>query len=324
MSSDDPRLGCRIEISPWPPTPSREGRSLAILGFPCDEGVGRNGGVVGAKGGPAAFRAAVRSIGPLRNPELPLADLNRVEILDVGDVGVVGKENLELEDCHRVLGQRVKDLVNSGFVPFVVGGGNDQSYPNACGLLDAVNSKISVVNIDAHLDVRPRKLGKVHSGSPFRELIQDERFRAGSKFRVFAAQGSQCSQKHVDWLMEQTHVDCGIIWLLTDIRAKNQDAAEKFEELLGLLADGGNDIFVSFDLDSISGADCPGVSCPAVYGLSALEALKICYLAGKHPKVRLFDCSEFNPEVEHKRTARLLANMFYFFALGFSERETNS
>jgi formiminoglutamase len=45
----------------------------------------------------------------------------------------------------------------------VIGGGNDQSYPNAAGLLDtcAPGTALGVVNIDAHLDVRPLKDGMV-------------------------------------------------------------------------------------------------------------------------------------------------------------------
>jgi hypothetical protein len=41
-------------------------------------------------------------------------------------------------------------------------GGNDESYPNAKGLLRASASSIQpiVVNVDAHLDVRPLKDGK--------------------------------------------------------------------------------------------------------------------------------------------------------------------
>lgn len=81
------------------------------------------------------------------------------------------------------------------FIPFVVGGGNDESYPNASGLLNFVTKKtlgfhlkniiililinyifersMGVINIDAHLDVRPLKNNQVHSGSPFRLLLED-------------------------------------------------------------------------------------------------------------------------------------------------------
>lgn len=86
----------------------------------------------------------------------------------------------------------------------MIGGSNDQSYSNARGLMNAVGGAIDVVNVDAHLDVRPQKegrhavcatgaqltrvcaVGKEHSGSPFRQLLEDKHF-SGS-FLEFAAQ----------------------------------------------------------------------------------------------------------------------------------------
>jgi hypothetical protein len=86
-----------------------------------------------------------------------------------------------------------------GTVPFIVGGGNDQSYPNASALLakcvqdqkyrsivliyfsiykssyfilSVCGRTLLVVNIDAHLDVRPLKQQQVHSGSPFRLMLE--------------------------------------------------------------------------------------------------------------------------------------------------------
>ena len=35
---------------------------------------------------------------------------------------------------------------------------------------------LGVINLDAHLDVRPQKAGLEHSGSPFRQLLEDQRF----------------------------------------------------------------------------------------------------------------------------------------------------
>ena len=78
--------------------------------------------------------------------------------------------------------------------------------------------------------------------------------------------------------------------------------------------------FISFDIDSIVGADCPGVSCPAVIGLSAQEALDIAFAAGQHPYTRLLDLSEYNPTIEEDRTARLVSNIIYYFLMGVSSR----
>lgn len=62
---------------------------------------------------------------------------------------------------------------------------------------------VLTINIDAHLDVRPLKNNQVHSGSPFRLLLEDARFRAGGgEFVEFAAQGPQCAVEHVQFLRD--------------------------------------------------------------------------------------------------------------------------
>lgn len=77
---------------------------------------------------------------------------------------------------------------------------------------------------------------------------------------------------------------------------------------------------MSFDIDAIKSSDCPGVSAPGAIGLSSEDALQICFMAGKNPKVRLFDMSEYNPLIEEYRTGRLVATLFYYFAMGVASR----
>lgn len=110
------------------------------------------------------------------------------------------------------------------------------------------SAQIGVINIDAHLDVRPLKDGLAHSGSPFRQLLEDERFAAAvnggaaavdgeegegadadaagavrkqprplALFAEFAAQGNQCSQQHADFV---THTHGQRIYWLSELRAR--------------------------------------------------------------------------------------------------------
>jgi len=168
---------------------------------------------------------------------------------------------------------------------------------------------MGVINIDAHLDVRPLKNNQVHSGSPFRLLLEDKRFD-GKYFVEFASQGNQCSAKHANFIQGKE----GRIFWLKDIK---ENAVQKFTQILDSL---GDNIFVSFDLDSVCARDAPGVSAPGSIGLSSEDAIQICYAAGKHPKVKLFDLSEYNPVVDEYCTGKLVVNMFYFFLAGVSER----
>ncbi|KAI8614293.1 hypothetical protein BC830DRAFT_1128193 [Chytriomyces sp. MP71] len=293
------------------------GKHVTIVGFPYDVGVSRNGGRVGARDGPKAFLKLVqeRRTGTAVNPELGID----ITSLEIGLYGLI-EEGLSLEDAHSQLTLAVKQVLDAGSIPFIVGGGNDQSYPNAAALLahlaDTPSTSIGVINIDAHLDVRPRTAaGEVHSGTPFRQLLEDERFQRGegTRFVEFAAQGSQCAQSHVDFVYESGGA---IVWL--NAIQEHGNAKDLFVDTLDGM--GGDKLFVSFDLDAVHGGDAPGVSAPSPMGLSAKDALDICFASGKNPRVALFDLSELNPHIEEYRSARLTAMMFLYFLMGVASR----
>ncbi|CAF1578110.1 unnamed protein product [Adineta ricciae] len=302
MISDDIRLGDIITED--------DNGDIILIGFPYDEGVRRNNGRVGAKSGPNAFRQLLKRTGTVVNAEYDDLDIRKyVKISDGGNIN----ENLSLEEAHQQLEERVTHLIRNQKIPFIVGGGNDQSYPNASGLLN--NSKsVYVINIDAHLDVRPLKEGnKAHSGSPFRQLIEDERFHQNpsNRFIEFASQGSQCSIEHVNYLRSKSPLT-NIIWYQT-IR---DDPLTPFQSIIKSAEEQNCDIFVSFDIDSIISASCPGVSAPASVGLSAQQACDLAFIAGQSFHVKLMDMSEYNPLVEEYRTGKLITLIFYHFILG--------
>lgn len=128
-------------------------------------------------------------------------------------------------------------------------------------------------------------------------------------FVEFAAQGNQCSQAHASYALSK---NSKILWF-SSLHHPLQQYHDCLDSSL-------NHVFVSFDIDSIIGDACPGVSCPATIGLSSQDALGICYASGRHAGTRIMDLSEFNPKVEDYRTGRLVANMFYYFAMGVASR----
>jgi len=274
--------------------------------------VRRNGGRVGAALGPAKFREFLQKVGTVKNPEFDI-DLKNISLTDNGDVF---DDRFSLEQAHAALHATVLEIISKGKIPFVIGGGNDQSFPNGLALLKHYENNVGIINIDAHLDVRPLKEGKTHSGSPFRQLLQSEEFKVGTNnsFAEFAAQGGQCSAVHADYVREQK----GSIYWLNKLQSGPDSVCAQFQQVVANL---GERVFVSFDIDSIRSSDCPGVSAPAAVGISAQDALDICFAAGSNPKVKLFDLSEFNPRIEDYRTGRLVAFMFYYFALGLASRK---
>jgi len=284
---------------------------VVLIGYPEDEGVRRNGGRVGAARGPARFRHWLLQGGVADNPE-EAEGLLALKVSDAGDVS-----GPTLEEAQRALSAKVAQVLEEGGIPFVVGGGNDQSYANARALLARAGTRpLGVVNVDAHLDVRPPAgEHKIHSGAPFRLLLEDERFE-GENLIEFAAQGSRVSREHAEFVRERR----GRILWLSELRREGA-ADGVFQNCLGDLAWRCPAIFVSFDLDVMAGSEAPGVSAPGIVGLKAEEALAIAYHAGAHPQVALFDLSEYNPAVEDERTGRLAAGLFYSFCLGVADRE---
>jgi hypothetical protein len=58
---------------------------VAFIGFPYDEGCGRNGGRIGAADAPANVRKLMQRMGTLVNPEYHV-DLRTIQMSDVGDI----------------------------------------------------------------------------------------------------------------------------------------------------------------------------------------------------------------------------------------------
>ncbi|CAM4831505.1 unnamed protein product, partial [Rotaria magnacalcarata] len=280
-------------------------------GFPYDEGVRRNNGRVGAKHGPDSFRQLLQRTGTVVNAEYDDLDLRKY--LTISDGGNINAD-LTLEEAHQQLETRIQQLLSNGKIPFVVGGGNDQSYPNASALLNHTTKSIYVINIDAHLDVRPLKENnKSHSGSPFRLLLEDQKFHQNpsNRFIEFASQGSQCSIEHVNYLRSKSPLT-QIFWY----QSIRDNPLAPFRTILKLAEEQQSDIFVSFDIDSIISSSCPGVSAPATVGLTAQQACDIAFYAGQSLQVKLMDLSEYNPLIEDYRTGKLVTLIFYHFVLG--------
>ncbi|KAI9183632.1 hypothetical protein H9P43_004550 [Blastocladiella emersonii ATCC 22665] len=344
--TDDPRMGhilvdapAGVPLASVLPAGDDAKPRIAFIGFPDDQGVARNGGRVGAAHGPEAALKYIRKVGTIVNAEYDV-DLRTIHLVNAGPIQSAPNA-LSVEDAHVALRARVAEAVSAGFIPFVLGGGNNQSYPNARGLMDALPpaTPLAVINIDAHMDVRPFVQGGLaHSGSPFQQLLNDAEFAGPTRrghFVEFALQGSQCSAEHVAFLRSRDgrrHPGVGtttdLVWLRDVVPSTPEGGAvgtsafaAQFRLLLDECARGGEGaVFVSLDLDAVRGCDAPGVSCASPLGLTAQQALDICYVAGTHPAVKLVDLSEYNPKEEEYRTGRLVAMMAYYFAMGLTQR----
>jgi formiminoglutamase len=292
---DDPRVGHLLG------TELREGDApqVILLGFPSDEGVRRNGGRVGAAGGPEALRAALYHLAPDAR-SAGFEDLLR-HTRDLGDLEVSG----DVESDQRNLGEALAPCLASGTFAIVLGGGHETSYGHFLGYKQ-VGRRVGIINWDAHTDVRELKEGRAHSGSPFRQAIEDP---SGScrGYTVAGLQPHVVARAHLEFVKQHGMA----IW---------RDEVVP-ETIHSLYREAASPVLASFDLDAVDQAEAPAVSAPNVGGLSSELWLLAAYLAGRSSAVTSADVVELNPRVDRDgQTARLAALTVWQILRGRAER----
>ena len=265
---------------------------VAILGFPSDEGVRRNGGRVGAAHAPAAIRDALGRMTPDGRAPGPFVRLLE-HTADLGDVDVTG----DLEADQTRLAARVGELLWRGVVPIVLGGGHETAYGHFLGHV-AQNQPVHALNWDAHPDVRPLVDGRAHSGSPFRQMLD----HPSGLCRGTTVAGL------LPWRVAADHAEAvrqsgNLVWA-EDLTADRAQA---------LVDDLDGPTLASFDLDALDAA--PGVSAPGVGGLGVDVWLRAAQACGRSPHVRSVDVVELNPKRDTDGRSAVLAALTVWHVL---------
>ncbi len=293
---DDERVGSLLARN------AQETARVALLGFPCDAGVTRNGGRQGAAAAPDRIRHWLYRLTPPAE-EPAFAEL-LADTIDLGNV-CCGDS---LEDDQATLGSVIAELLRDerGIVPIVLGGGHETTFGHFLGYAES-KSVVDIVNLDAHADVRPLVDGLGHSGSPFRQAIEHQ----SSCCRRYAVAGLtpwSTSPDHVTWVREHGGVAHWSDEVTSDLvrRLYSSDEAS---------------ILASFDMDAVDVAQAPGVSAPNTCGLDRSVWLDAAYQAGRSPAVRSMDLVEVCPPHDvDEHTARLAALTIWSFLRGVAER----
>lgn len=287
------------------------GCRIALIGLADDTGVSMNFGRVGAKQGPAAFRAALAKYGVASPAALPGWHSTTIAttparplpvVYDAGDVA----PGADLDETHRRVTAAVKHLADIGFLLIGIGGGHDLTFPFVRGVIESARGKPALngraafhgVYLDAHLDVR----AEPGSGMPFRKLVEE---CGVARLTCVGVDPFANAPEHVEWFASHG----GHIVFTDDTPA--YDA----------MAPAGTNVFVSIDLDCLDAAHAPGVSAINPCGFSPTTVAHYAREAGRSAAVRCFDIMELNPTMDQdNRTARVAARLFLEFVTGFAER----
>jgi formiminoglutamase len=303
---DDPRLGECVEL--WAGGPVEMRLRPVLIGFPQDEGVRRNGGRPGAAAAPRAIRHWLYRLTPW--DAVSRADLTRLRLLDLGDVRIAGG----LEASQEALGEVVAAVLTAGGLPVVLGGGHETTYGHYLGYVRA-EWMVGIINLDAHLDVRPYPAGQGHSGSPFRQALEHPTGPLpGELYCCLGAQPFSVSREHSDYVERGG----GTIRWRDDVAGRlAEELGRQYERMTGL----GCPVFLTLDADVVRAADVPGVSAPNPLGLDTAEVAACCRAAGATAGLTSFDVVEVNPQLDRDDlSARWAALAVWHFLVGLCSR----
>lgn len=237
---------------------------------------------------------------------------------DLGDLEISG----DLERDQEALGATIAPHLAAGRTVVVLGGGHETAFGTFLGHIGA-GREVSIVNIDAHPDVRPRveRDGALlaHSGSPFRDAIEHES-RACRGYAVTGLQASSVSSEHLEWLRSR-----GATAVFADDPSLAEDHAG---DLLATLPawsvsdkDAPDAIMASLDLDAVAAAAAPGVSAPSPAGVQSDLWLRAAEDLGADARVASLDLVELSPPFDvDGRTSTLAALTIWRFLRGWSSR----
>ena len=292
---DDPRLGEVVEFWTGAESALRPGRAV-LIGFPQDEGVRRNHGRVGAAQAPRTLRHCLWRLTPT-DPTANV-DLRDQPPLDLGDVRV----SADLEESQAALGAVVGAVLQRGSVPIVLGGGHETAYGHFLGYAQ-LGLPVAVVNIDAHLDVRPLIDGRGHSGSPFRQMLEHAtQPLPGANYACLGAQPHAVSCDHLAY-------------------ARSRGCRVDFAPLPLALPAFAAPTMLTIDADAFHVRDVPGVSAPNAAGYDGGLAFTLARQAGQAASVRSMDLVEICPPLDRDgQSGRWGALVLWNFLMGLALR----
>lgn len=261
--------------------------TFSILGYVCDEGVRRNKGNTGAKGGPEAFRKA-------------FANLAAHDIESIHDLGNITCEDQDLSTTQTQFSVLVTKALHENRKLVCIGGGHDIAYAHFKGIREALGkqARIGIINFDAHLDLRAVE-AHPSSGTPFWQIAQEESHfhyccigiqRNANTRKLF-----ETADKHRVLIIErnQMHLNAA------------HDQVQHFINSVEYL-------YLTIDLDGFDMSLCPGVSAPTVNGFCYRDLWP--YLAGITGSKKLIsmDIAELNPAFDQRQqTSKMAANIVF-------------
>jgi agmatinase len=204
------------------------------------------------------------------------------------------------------IARQVSRAAGQGKLVGALGGEHSLSLGVARGLHQALGGTFTVVQIDAHSDLRD-----VYEGSPYSHACVSRRLLEEPWVEQILQLGvrSVCPEEVA---LAHSQPDRLRVWYAEEVHQ-----GRWFDELRERL--GGGRVFLTFDVDGLDPGLVPSTGTPEPDGLSWRQALQILRCVADHSRVVGFDCVELAPvpglHASDYAVAKLVYKMLNYFLL---------
>ena len=290
-------------------------KKIGLIGVPQDVGASKKG----VDMGPGALRVA-GVISKLRNlghevKDFGTVDCYTVDQFDSIDPGNIGLNYLNIiMDTCTLLKTRIENIIDSGYMPLVLGGDHSISIGTMAGLKKIHNGNTGVIWIDAHGDFNTAETsptGNIHgmplavaSGRGHKDLLSLGPSPTVSEKNCVVIAAREIDENEAKLLKESKVT----VFTMMDIMKKGiMDVAT---EAIKIAGNGVDHIHVSFDVDSLDPKEAPGTGTQVPGGLHYREVALLLETISKCGKVSSFEMVEINPALDmYNQTAELAVEL---------------
>ncbi len=235
------------------------GVDVAVVGAPTDDLVSDR---PGTRFGPRAIRAASCPPGPHLEARVDWAEWLRV--VDFGDAPVVPADPA---GTHASIERLVREIVEAGAMPIVLGGDHSISEPDVRAVA-AAHGPVALVHFDTHTDTGTEVFGvEVSHGTPMYRLVRDGEVDPRGYVQI-GLRGYWPGETELAWQRDR-----GITsFFMHDVRERGiADVVARTVEIVG-----ERPTFLSVDVDVLDPAFAPGTGTPEPGGMTSGDLLWAC------------------------------------------------
>jgi agmatinase len=218
--------------------------------------------------------------------------VDAAKVLTIVDYGDVAIDNDSTERSMRHVREIVREVLEAGVTPIIIGGDHSLEYPNVAALADVYGKeKVSVIHFDSHYDAWWGGPHLISHGLPVYRLINEGHVRAADYIQV-GLRSPGPDKSGFDWMREQ-----GMRYhTMAEVERRGWEAV--LDRVVAEAGEEGRKIHISFDIDVLDPAFATATGTPVPGGLNMREAITIVRRLCAESNVVSFDLVELHPALD--------------------------